>query len=188
MSMVTASSLTRPLEAFLMYIPLPLLLSIGLQTKIQPCCKQLSPSGAFYWTIPTSLRHRSMASASLCRDIYQSSHLMPRVGGWKGLTCCCLREEEPKYIVRTLISNLRVGANWRSVIPGLARAFVAHEKGAKASKAEMDAASAKVSEAFHLCPNLGVLIPALMEGGLEELERRCTLKAGELSNFHWKFE
>ena len=88
--------------------------------------------------------------------------------------------------MRTLISNLRVGANWRSVIPGLARAFVAHDK-AKASKAEMDAASAKVSEAFHLCPNLGVLIPALMEGGLEELERRCTLKAGELSDFQWEF-
>ena len=93
-------------------------------------------------------------------------------------TCCYCREEEPKYIVRTLISNLRVGANWRSVIPGLARAFVLHEKGPKATKGEMDAASAKVSEAFHLCPNLGVLIPALMEGGLEELERRCTLKAG----------
>lgn len=30
--------------------------------------------------------------------------------------------------MRTLISNLRVGANWRSVIPGLARAFVLHEK------------------------------------------------------------
>ena len=86
--------------------------------------------------------------------------------------------------MRTLISNLRVGANWRSVIPGLARAFVAHEKGSKASKAEMDAASAKVSEAFHLCPNLGVLIPALMEGGLEELERRCTLKAGKTQLFH----
>ena len=31
------------------------------------------------------------------------------------------REEEPRYVVRTLVSNLRVGANWRSVIPGLAR-------------------------------------------------------------------
>lgn len=30
--------------------------------------------------------------------------------------------------MRTLISNLRVGANWRSVIPALARAFVLHEK------------------------------------------------------------
>ena len=83
--------------------------------------------------------------------------------------------------MRTLISNLRVGANWRSVIPGLARAFVLHEKGGSASKAEMDSASAKVSEAFHLCPNLDVLIPALREGGLAELERRCTLKAGKAS-------
>ena len=92
------------------------------------------------------------------------------------------REEEPKYIVRTLISNLRVGANWRSVMPGLARAFLLHEKGPHVSKAEMDAASAQVSEAFHLCPNLDVLVPALQAGGLAELERRCTLKAGMRSS------
>lgn len=44
----------------------------------------------------------------------------------------------------------------------------------------MDAASVRVSEAFHLCPSLDVLIPALREGGLAELERRCTLKAGKI--------
>lgn len=91
------------------------------------------------------------------------------------------REEEPKYIVRTLISNLRVGANWRSVLPGLARAFVYHEKGMSVSKAELDAASASVTEAFHMCPNLDLLIQALRDGGLQELHRRCTLKAGELT-------
>ena len=84
--------------------------------------------------------------------------------------------------MRTLISNLRVGANWRSVMPGLARAFLLHEKGPHVSKAEMDAASAQVSEAFHLCPNLDVLVPALQAGGLAELERRCTLKAGMRSS------
>ena len=92
------------------------------------------------------------------------------------------REEEPKYIVRTLISNLRVGANWRSVMPGLARAFLLHERGPRVTKAEMDAASAQVSEAFHLCPNLDVLVPALQAGGLAELERCCTLKAGTRSS------
>lgn len=54
-------------------------------------------------------------------------------------------------------------------------------QGPGASKADMDEASSKVSEAFHLCPNLDVLVPALREGGLQELERRCTLKAGPLT-------
>ena len=89
------------------------------------------------------------------------------------------REEEPRYLVRTLISNLRVGANWRSVIPGLARAFVYHDKGLNVSKAVLDAASVTVTEAFHMCPNLDLLIQALREGGLDELHQRCTLKAGK---------
>lgn len=52
-------------------------------------------------------------------------------------------------------------------------------QGTGVTKAELDAASAQVSEAFHLCPSLDVLIPALREGGLEELNRRCTLTAGK---------
>ena len=42
--------------------------------------------------------------------------------------------------------------------------------------------AARVSEAFHLCPNLDILIPALREGGLDELDRRCTLTAGQQMN------
>ena len=36
------------------------------------------------------------------------------------------RESETKYLVRTLIQNLRVGANWRSVVPALAKAVKIH--------------------------------------------------------------
>ncbi|KAK9829240.1 hypothetical protein WJX72_004715 [[Myrmecia] bisecta] len=88
------------------------------------------------------------------------------------------RESETKFLVRTLVQNLRVGANWRSVIGALARAVVVHQEGLALPKARLDAAAAAASNAFHLCPSLDILVPALVEGGVDELERRCTLTPG----------
>lgn len=47
-----------------------------------------------------------------------------------GLLRAC-RDVETKYLVRTLVQNLRVGANWRSVLPPLAKAAVMHRCGAQ---------------------------------------------------------
>ena len=60
------------------------------------------------------------------------------------------REHETKFLVRTLVSNLRVGANWRSVIGAMARAVVLHREGSRVSKARLDAAATAASEAFHV--------------------------------------
>ena len=60
------------------------------------------------------------------------------------------REHETKFLVRTLVSNLRVGANWRSVIGAMARAVVLHREGPRVSKARLDAAATAASEAFHV--------------------------------------
>ena len=45
--------------------------------------------------------------------------------------CIRARREgvETRYIVRTLVQNLRVNANWRSIIGPLARAVIMHEPG-----------------------------------------------------------
>lgn len=40
------------------------------------------------------------------------------------------------------------------------------------SKAELEAADGAVTEAYHVCPNFEVLVPALVEGGLEGLRSR----------------
>lgn len=40
------------------------------------------------------------------------------------------------------------------------------------TKAELEAADAAVTEAYHVCPNFEVLVPALVEGGLEGLRSR----------------
>ncbi|MEW5298883.1 MAG: hypothetical protein WDW36_001957 [Sanguina aurantia] len=106
------------------------------------------------------------------------------------------RDCEVKYLVRTLIQNLRVGANWRSVIGPLARAVAIHQAnspgatgppGAGAhgagsvgacSKATLDAAVAAVTAAFHTCPSFDVLVPTLLEGGWQALAARCIITPG----------
>jgi DNA ligase-1 len=79
--------------------------------------------------------------------------------------------------VRTLIRNLRIGANWRSVLGPLARAALLHRQDAAAAgKAAQDDAAAAGVEAFHVCPDLGLLVPVLLEGGPAAL--RCGPGAG----------
>ena len=117
------------------------------------------------------------------------------------------REAETKYLVRTLVQALRVGANWRSVVPALAKAILIHSVQADAIKAyleeesapssstapprppsmtlpsippkfELDAAAAAASAAFHVCPNLDLLIAAMLEGPMSTLQERCRLTFG----------
>lgn len=76
------------------------------------------------------------------------------------------------------MQNLRVGAGWRSVVPALARASVLAREGATASKARLEQGAAAAAAAFHLCPSLEVLVPALLEEGVDALARRCTLTPG----------
>lgn len=47
---------------------------------------------------------------------------------------CERRDCETRYLVRTLVSNLRVGANWRSVIGALARSALLHSEAARPTK------------------------------------------------------
>ena len=104
------------------------------------------------------------------------------------------RESETKYICRTLVNALRVGANWRSVVPALARALAihaaqqAHEGPGKAQlppKALMDAAAAGATAAFHVCPNLELLVEALRAGPVEKVEQRLRLTPGTLAAGAW---
>ncbi|KAG2439579.1 hypothetical protein HXX76_004931 [Chlamydomonas incerta] len=151
-----------------------------------------------------------------------------RQGVVLGLLRAC-RDVEVRFLVRTLISNLRVGANWRSVLAPLGRAILLHQRaatmtahadgaaaaaavplppppapgkggrgggggGSKAavarqrgaaaaaalgcSKAELEAAGAAVLEAYHTCPNFEILVPVLLQHGIEGLRSRCGLTLG----------
>ncbi|KAD4888374.1 hypothetical protein E3N88_20447 [Mikania micrantha] len=79
------------------------------------------------------------------------------------------REVEIKFIVRTLVRNLRIGAMMRTVLPALAHAIVinsSHGKTLENLKETLQRLSAAVIEAYNIIPNLDLLIPSVMDKGI----------------------
>ncbi|KAL4582488.1 hypothetical protein LXL04_007038 [Taraxacum kok-saghyz] len=76
------------------------------------------------------------------------------------------REMEIKFIVRTLVKNLRIGAMMRSVLPALAQAIVMNSTH-EITKEKLQGLCATVVEAYNMLPNLDLLIPSLMEKGIQ---------------------
>lgn len=84
------------------------------------------------------------------------------------------REKEMKFLVRTLVRNLRIGAMLRTVLPALAHAVVmnsrptVYEEGtAENLKAALQVLSVAVVEAYNILPNLDIIVPTLMNKGIE---------------------
>ncbi|KAJ4821469.1 DNA ligase [Rhynchospora pubera] len=82
------------------------------------------------------------------------------------------REMEIKYLVRTLVRNLRIGAMMRTILPSLANAVVlncysAPEKtiNPEALKEQMQVVTSEVTKAYNVLPNLDLLIPSLLSKG-----------------------
>ncbi len=98
-----------------------------------------------------------------------------------GLLLGAFRDCETRYLVRTLVQNLRVGANWRSVIGSLSRAVLLHAEASvrPPNKARLDGAATVAVDAFHVCPSLDILVPAMLApGGVESLGSRISLTPG----------
>ncbi|PIN13556.1 ATP-dependent DNA ligase I [Handroanthus impetiginosus] len=85
------------------------------------------------------------------------------------LMCSC-REKEMKFLVRTLVRNLRIGAMMRTVLPALAQAIVMHwadEKVTENLKDHFQRLSSAVVEAYNILLNMDLLVPSLLEKGIE---------------------
>jgi DNA ligase-1 len=107
----------------------------------------------------------------------------------KVLAC---RGNEVLYLVRTLIRNLRVGANWRSVMPALGRAAAffrgsgpiseGHDprksKAITPDKSALSRAAATVVDVYQCCPNISRLCQALLDVGVWRLEEACGIELG----------
>ncbi|XP_075492248.1 DNA ligase 6 isoform X1 [Primulina tabacum] len=95
------------------------------------------------------------------------------------LMCSC-RENEIKFIVRTLVRNLRIGAMMRTVLPALAQAVVmnlSHEV-PENLKDHLQRLSSAVVEAYNVLPNLDLLIPTLIEKGVDFLPTTLSMIPG----------
>ena len=97
------------------------------------------------------------------------------------------REGEIRWLTRTLIRNMRIGANKTSVLHALAAASEQHHSGRDGhedavvgredeAKLGVTPAAAAVQRAYSLCPSVDVLVPALVAGGVPEAVRVCTMR------------
>ncbi|XP_047153019.1 DNA ligase 6 isoform X1 [Vigna umbellata] len=84
------------------------------------------------------------------------------------------REKEMKFLVRTLVRNLRIGAMLRTVLPALAHAVAMnssptfHQGGtAENLKEKLQVLSMAVVEAYNILPNLDLIVPSLMNKGID---------------------
>ncbi|XP_060193052.1 DNA ligase 6 isoform X2 [Lycium barbarum] len=97
------------------------------------------------------------------------------------LMCSC-REKEMKFLVRTLVRNLRIGAMMRTVLPALAQAVVfnstPYEGLVENLKECLQQLSADVVEAYNILPSLDVLVPSLMEKGIEFSSNTLSMAPG----------
>ncbi|CAO2178735.1 unnamed protein product [Urochloa humidicola] len=82
------------------------------------------------------------------------------------------REMEMKFLVRTLVRNLRIGAMMKTILPALAHAIVFDRKYAggpvvslEGIKSQLQSLSTEVAEAYNVIPNLDLLIPSLLSEG-----------------------
>ncbi|CAI5472077.1 unnamed protein product [Closterium sp. Yama58-4] len=81
------------------------------------------------------------------------------------------RGVEIKYVVRTLVRNMRLGAMMRTVLPALAAAVVLHHASPRSAvppaqlkllRPTIQEASSALSEAFNFLPNLELLVPLIL--------------------------
>ncbi|EAS35439.3 DNA ligase I, ATP-dependent (dnl1) [Coccidioides immitis RS] len=89
---------------------------------------------------------------------------------------------EAKYIVRFLEGKLRLGLADKTVLVALAHAMVAHEtlsKGNKTPSAEQLAkGEAILKQVYSELPSYEVIIPAMLEHGIFNLQENCKLQPG----------
>lgn len=100
---------------------------------------------------------------------------------------------EARYLIRTLANKLRIGLAEQSVLQALAHACVQTPIGQEfppkihtafksaesdAFKEKLSAEALKLKTAYCECPTYDLLIPALLEQGIDGLKTRCKLTTG----------
>lgn len=95
------------------------------------------------------------------------------------LTSC--QGSEAKFLIRSLEGKLRIGLAEKSVLTGLAQAFVAWENektGTRASETDVSNAEAVIRDVHCQIPNYGLIIKAAIKNGIFRVPETCKLTAG----------
>ena len=86
------------------------------------------------------------------------------------------KAEEIKFLVRTLLGNMRLGASLKTVLVGLAMAIedVCDDHTGNISK--------NIQDTFDICPRLDKICLALLVGGIPRMLATCVLEVGTCIN------
>ncbi|KZT65169.1 DNA ligase I [Daedalea quercina L-15889] len=101
----------------------------------------------------------------------------------KLLAAC--QDQEAKYIVRSLEGKLRIGNAERTVLVALAHAFVLAEQERVNKRLNNEKLTARLEEAaiiikavYSELPTYDLVVPALLEVGIDKLQEQCKLTPG----------
>jgi len=94
----------------------------------------------------------------------------------------CENKEEIRFLVRTMLGNMRLGASLKSVVAGLAMAFD-EELISKRTRFRTPAFSNSdpiqdLQRVFNVCPRVDVIAHALVIGGIPHAVQHCSLQVG----------
>ena len=88
------------------------------------------------------------------------------------------KSHEIKFLVRTLLGNMRLGANVRTVLAALAMTIEKLDAARTGRVADAQAAVKAVQDTFDFCPRLDKLSYALLCGGVARMMETCVMEVG----------
>jgi DNA ligase 1 len=88
------------------------------------------------------------------------------------------KSNEMKFLVRTLLGNMRLGANVRTVLAALAMSIEEMDASRLQRDADTAAAVKAVQDTFDVCPRLDKLSLALLCGGVAYMKETCVMEVG----------
>ncbi|GAA5916219.1 uncharacterized protein JCM6883_000694 [Sporobolomyces salmoneus] len=103
-----------------------------------------------------------------------------KVGMIKGLLASC-QGFETRYLIRSLEGKLRIGLAEKTVLVSLAHAVVTAESkktGKKLSSARLEEGAETVKGVFSELPSYDLVVPALLEKGIDDVRSACYLTPG----------
>ncbi|WBW72786.1 DNA ligase [Schizosaccharomyces osmophilus] len=93
------------------------------------------------------------------------------------------KSEEVRYIGRSIMQNLRIGAVQNTMLTALSKAFVIYSDyerlnklGTEALQAEFQKAEETVKQCFYQVPDYNILVQALLTTGLNNLTQRMSIR------------
>ncbi|KAF3933220.1 hypothetical protein ABW20_dc0108547 [Dactylellina cionopaga] len=135
---------------------------------------------------PTLLKPLPLTVEKIFKGLYKvattkgDGAMSLKVAEIKKLLAAC-QGEEAKFLVRGLEGKLRLGLAEATILQATAQAVITWEKqrqGQSAKSTDLVAAESVLKEVFSGLPSYEVVIPAMLEHGIMNLEKHCTMEPG----------